>query len=262
MIKKKSTKIIFTSLSALMILSGSSYSFAANNLDNNSNYLNQNQRAHVNGPTSKKSVYGKTYQNYTSAGTGSAARRIYGSCMIKSLSGQVPSGYMGTHVNLYNSNTGRVVSTADWYYNSSPLVGFSRLTDYYSSSGSYYTKATNHLYNAGSYTPFSAVPSPRVTASSFKLNISEKELTEREDLYESKNMIAAVGMNNVEGYISIDDLYGDIPQNPDEALAMQRKRQKSDLQYRLIPLYDTDGETIIGDYKIDYNFDSIEIIKE
>ena len=35
-----------------------------------------------------------------------------------------------------------------------------------------------------------------------------------------------------------------------ETFLMQRA--KSNEQYRMIPLYDTDGETVIGEYRIDF----------
>jgi hypothetical protein len=74
------------------------------------------------------------------------------------------------------------------------------------------------------------------------------------DFYESKNMIKAVGENNVEGYIFLDDLYNteNQPQNPQEAIAYMNMREKSAKQYRTISLYDSDKITKIGEYKIDF----------
>lgn len=58
-------------------------------------------------------------------------------------------------------------------------------------------------------------------------------------------LIAAVGDDGVtEGYVYYSDLYGDIPNDPDDI----REWIESGEANRSIPLYDVDGETIIGTY--------------
>lgn len=257
--KYKTTAFIIASL---ILFSNNTYATERSNTINNEINSIQTKDSSASGAKSKKTHDGKTYENQATAGYVSNQKRAYGSNLIRSLSGAVPSGYMGSHVNLYN-NSDRVVSTSDWYYNNGSMVGFSRMANYTTTSGSYYTKSTNHLYTraTGKYVPFSAIPSPKVSAAKRNIDIPKEELEERQQLYENKNMIAAVGLNNVEGYIKIDDLYGEIPNNPEDAIRLQNKRSKSFSQYRLIPLYKNDSKTIIGQYKIDFNLDNIEIIE-
>ena len=64
-------------------------------------------------------------------------------------------------------------------------------------------------------------------------------------------MIAAEGIDGTFGYVSLDDLYDEKnqPQSPEEvARYMSKKNSRS---FRMIPLYDADGKTVIGKYRID-----------
>ena len=65
------------------------------------------------------------------------------------------------------------------------------------------------------------------------------------------DLIAVVGVNNVEGYVRKSDLYNEKnqPQNPEEAQVYMEKREKEGS--RVIPVYKKDGKTVIGKYKID-----------
>lgn len=56
-------------------------------------------------------------------------------------------------------------------------------------------------------------------------------------------LIRAYGENGIEGYLMKQDLYGEQPKTPEEALAIQNSRSPGG---RDIPLYDVDGETVIG----------------
>jgi len=60
------------------------------------------------------------------------------------------------------------------------------------------------------------------------------------------DLISAVGVNGTEGYVRSEDLNGKLPNTPEEAVAYNRKLKTE----RLIPLYDVDGKTIIGEFKI------------
>lgn len=76
------------------------------------------------------------------------------------------------------------------------------------------------------------------------------------DSGESPDLIAAVGENGIEGYIKSEDLLdeGDFVQTPEEAIEYSKKAAalKEDEVYREIPLYKSDGETIIGKFRVDY----------
>lgn len=69
--------------------------------------------------------------------------------------------------------------------------------------------------------------------------------------YEEPDLIAVVGVNDVEGYVKKVDLYDEKnqPNNPEEAIAYMEEREKEGP--RLIPVYEKDGKTVIGEYRID-----------
>ncbi|CEO05588.1 beta-lactamase inducer [[Clostridium] sordellii] len=69
--------------------------------------------------------------------------------------------------------------------------------------------------------------------------------------YEEPDLMAVIGVNDVEGYVKKVDLYDEEnqPNNPEEAIAYMEKREKE--WPRLIPVYEKDGKTVIGEYRID-----------
>jgi len=60
------------------------------------------------------------------------------------------------------------------------------------------------------------------------------------------DLIKAIGVDGTYGYVMKTDLDGKMPKNPTEALEQQRNAPAS----RTIPLYDVDGKTVIGEFKI------------
>ncbi|MDU6114749.1 MAG: hypothetical protein E6649_10030 [Paeniclostridium sordellii] len=69
--------------------------------------------------------------------------------------------------------------------------------------------------------------------------------------YEEPDLMAVIGVNDVEGFVKKADLYDEEnqPNNPEEAIAYMEKREKEGS--RLIPVYEKDGKTVIGEYRID-----------
>nr|WP_317333480.1 hypothetical protein [uncultured Romboutsia sp.] len=69
--------------------------------------------------------------------------------------------------------------------------------------------------------------------------------------WEEPDLIAVVGLNDIEGYVRKVDLYDEEnqPNNPEEAIAYMEKREKEGP--RIIPVYEKDGKTVIGEYRID-----------
>ena len=65
------------------------------------------------------------------------------------------------------------------------------------------------------------------------------------------DLMAVVGINNVEGYVKKSDLYDEEnqPTTLEEVEAYMQKRQKEGP--RIIPVYKKDGKTVIGEYRID-----------
>lgn len=200
--------------------------------------------------TTSFTANGKSYTNHT--GCAKLITGVMGSTTITCKSGFVDSGIIGAHANLYNSNE-KVVRTTDWKYNTNRASGFTASTESITTKGTYHTKGTTKAYNGSGYKTVGAKQSPIATMKSLDIEISNEELKERQYLYETKNMISALGVGDVEGYVSLDDLYSEDsqPNTPEEAVAYMNKIAKSNEKYKSIPLYNKDGETIIGEYHID-----------
>jgi hypothetical protein len=56
-------------------------------------------------------------------------------------------------------------------------------------------------------------------------------------------LISAIGVDRTKGYVLKKDIDGELPKSPEEAIAKQNSRSPGG---RDIPLYDVDGETVIG----------------
>ncbi|GAB1086168.1 MAG: hypothetical protein SStaTSB_41840 [Shewanella algae] len=69
--------------------------------------------------------------------------------------------------------------------------------------------------------------------------------------WEEPTLMAVIGLNDVEGYVRKVDLYDEKnqPNNPEEAIAYMEKKEKEGP--RIIPVYEKDGKTIIGEFKVD-----------
>ncbi|MEC0231982.1 hypothetical protein [Paenibacillus alba] len=60
-------------------------------------------------------------------------------------------------------------------------------------------------------------------------------------------LIRAIGVDGIAGYVLKKDLDGELPKSPEEAIAIQNSRSPDG---RDIPLYDVDGETVIGVFHV------------
>ncbi|CAM3542556.1 hypothetical protein PALU110988_28135 [Paenibacillus lupini] len=63
-------------------------------------------------------------------------------------------------------------------------------------------------------------------------------------------LISAIGIDGTNGYVLKKDIDGELPKSPQEAIALQKSRPQGG---RDIPLYDYDGETIIGLFHVGDN---------
>lgn len=62
------------------------------------------------------------------------------------------------------------------------------------------------------------------------------------------DLIAAVGVDGTEGYVLSTDLMGKEPKTPEEAVEISKVNASRG--GRVIPLYDSDGKKVIGEFKI------------
>lgn len=62
------------------------------------------------------------------------------------------------------------------------------------------------------------------------------------------DLVSAIGEDGAAGYVYSEDLYGEMPKTPEEAVEMMKKYKVGEV--KKIPLYDVDGKTVIGQFKI------------
>ncbi|MCR6546554.1 hypothetical protein NVS47_13710 [Dehalobacterium formicoaceticum] len=62
------------------------------------------------------------------------------------------------------------------------------------------------------------------------------------------DLVLALGEDGTLGYVYSKDLYGEMPKTPEEAIAIMKKNKVG--EDKKIPLYDVDGKTVIGQFKI------------
>lgn len=249
--KNKLSKTLSISLASVALLSNFAYADSSNTTTNDlSNKTELSENAISSKATSSPVSFsgsGKNYKGYTNSYI--SAGRAYGESIVESKSGFVPTGYMGAHVNLYNDK-GVVVAPGSWFYN--PNSVSLKITNLVSTSqkGTFHARGTGRAYNGNTYNSKRLNNSPNVILRDLNISIPNEELKEREYLYETKNMIPALGDSNVEGYVIESELYDleNQPNNPEEAIAYMNKMAR--IKQRSIPLYANDGETIIDQLTI------------
>lgn len=77
---------------------------------------------------------------------------------------------------------------------------------------------------------------------------------------EMPELIAAIGIDGTEGYVYACDLDGEQPRTPEEAVEYMARLEKEvaaaraakSVYFRTIPLYASDGVTVIGEFGISY----------
>nr|WP_281054652.1 M56 family metallopeptidase [Thermosediminibacter oceani] len=94
----------------------------------------------------------------------------------------------------------------------------------------------------------SALPKPK-EISNYQYQVNEYGETYGPAIYaeflgEEPDLIAAIGIDGTFGYVRSSDLKTPDPRTPEEAVAQNK------LGARLIPLYDKDGRTVIGQFKV------------
>ena len=91
------------------------------------------------------------------------------------------------------------------------------------------------------------------------------EAVAKDPLVEAPDLIACAGIDGTIGYCYKADLDGEQPSNPEEAIKYMEELNKQiaiaikngEVFLRYIPLYDSDGETVIGKFGISIPYGSI-----
>ena len=84
----------------------------------------------------------------------------------------------------------------------------------------------------------------------FKNKDNNEIYTTNENISDEPDLIKAIGVDGVEGYVKKIDLYDEEnqPNTPEEAIEYMRNKSKN--RSKFIPVYEEDGKTIIGKYKL------------
>lgn len=150
--------------------------------------------------------------------------------------------------------------SSGWTYNSSLSGGMDIKTPNYSTrSGTYYGRGQVRMYNGNGYNTYTTTQSPYVQGHSMQNLEDLYKVNENNEVYGSElildqfnikpDLIEAMGNNNVLGYVKAIDLEIDIPDTLEEVIIYQNNLPDE----RKIPLYENDGETVIGTYTVYYN---------
>lgn len=205
------------------------------------------------GGTFTSTVWGYTYKYYNSLITGD--NHAQASTSVHSVNGvNIPAGYMGANAVLYNES-GNLILAGDRKYNSNAGTGIT-VSTYCSDNGNktYYSQGYIFLYNGNGYTTKDTAKSPY--AQTYNLEHFDVQVNANNEVYGSAfelskyniepDLISAVGNDGCVGYVKATDLELKQPANPEEATAYMEKLPS----VRNIPLYDSDGETVVGSFTI------------
>lgn len=236
-------KIISIILSLVIMTFGFAYAETSTNTE-------VQPRSSFSGDVLTFKVNGKEYKAYTGV---KKIDGLYGYSTVACTAGAVGAGYLGAHSNLYNNKTGRIEKAGDWKYNTEKSATVLSRTSSTKTEGKYFTKGTVKVYNTSTkaFVGKTLSYSPVITYAQMGLELQQSELEERETLYETKGMIAATGENNKDGYIKESDLYDEANQPKTIEDIPKYEAKYKGMSTRSIPLYDKDGETIIGEFLID-----------
>ncbi len=184
--------------------------------------------------------------------------RVRATTYLRCADGNVPAGYLGVYARLY-SESGSLKVSSGWTYNSSSASAIQTTTEYATTSGTYYSKGQVRMYNGNGYANYNTTQSPYIqgrTASRLEdiYNINENNEIYGSELFLAEynitpDLILAEGNNGKIGYVRYEDLNEETPNDLGEAIEYQSNLPDS----RVIPLYDSDGVTVIDSFTIYYN---------
>lgn len=172
---------------------------------------------------------------------------------------EAPTGYIGARARLYSSG-GTLVNYTSWKYNTEKQGCLLVHSNFKHSSGYYYSKGQVKLYNGNGYTTYSCYATPNYSPTSANVSTISTNIdiqrNAKGEVYGSEiflnqmgiepDLILAEGNDGIIGYVRAEDLETDNVQTLDEAIDYM---DNSTFSYR-IPLYASDGKTVIGAFTI------------
>lgn len=196
-----------------------------------------------------KTVGGYTYTFYSQALSNSGSISF---STIAFSTQSTPANYVGAYARLYSSN-GNLVKATSWSYSATSLATGSM----YSTSDTskyYYSKGKVGFYNGNGYSTYDCYSSPNIAPHS--LEHPHLDVTRNDDgqIYGSEyflnqigiepDLIAAIGDDGTIGYVLAEDINVPGASTLDEAESYNAESDKE------IPLYNKEGDTVIGKFTI------------
>lgn len=195
-------------------------------------------------PTETFTVDGREYEAIASIYTSDPKYVEYRTWISTTDGETVPSGYMGASSKLYDSDENLIKSTSMTYTDSATSgIGVGSVVKL-GSGGAYYTWGKVKAYGPSTsrYTSRTVI-SPLQNRSA--VSTSQKLADEYLEALESDGMIKAKSVDNLNGWIFVDDL-----EDVSSVLEEQFKADSSNSLNDYINVYDEDGTTIIGQFEV------------
>lgn len=163
---------------------------------------------------------------------------------------------MGAKARLFTSG-GQLENYTDWTYNNSTAGAVIAGSSFSHSSGYYYSKGQAQFFTGQSYVTYTCYQTPNFSPKgTINNDVYEIKRNKNGEIYGSEmfleeigvqpDLILAKGKNGHTGYVKNKDLDYFRPSTPEEAIAYQNQRPR----FREIPLYESDGQTIIDTFII------------
>ncbi|MFJ8103427.1 peptidase [Lysinibacillus sp. NPDC096212] len=179
----------------------------------------------------------------------------------------VDPGYMGAQARLYTSK-GELWTASAMKYNTTKVAGIYAYSPTATAKDTYYALTYGDFYTGDGYRTFFGYKSPNMSMPSSKyiseIEYSQEILTLMTEEYavnnngetygssfseftegEAPDLISAIGVNGVKGYIKSSDLAPKFT-IPEEAITYTQSRS----YINIIPVYDLDGITVLDDFEL------------
>lgn len=187
-----------------------------------------------------------------------------------SANGTVPTGYIGASNGVWESFSGRLVSSSSWIYNPNPCGGMTTYGADYYTAGTYFSRSYLQMFNGSYYEDLITGRTPNIQLFSSGTSrglsrmdysdscVSEIKTNKNGKTYgssmlsylgEEPDLVSAYGVDGKIGYVYSEDLNYGKKNNPSDCNQSLKGNQVH------IPLYDKEGENVIGSFIIDNDVD-------
>ena len=215
-----------------------------------------------------ETVYGHEYEFWSIISNDYGAGKLAAGTRLQSIEPSVPAGYMGTQIKLYDDDGIFYKGTKDFVYTTykTGVTGSIIVYDV-DENEFYYSQGYVALYQGDDYKIYRCKSTPRYMAkqATYKDSV-EIQYNSHGEIFGSEFLLAEIGVkpdlilargtNGELGYVKASELERNEISTPEEAIAYMESEEYK--VTRTIPLYDCEGETVIGSFE--FSFDDVIII--